>query len=142
MEESKKQKTCNEKIEENFRGRMQDFLPDISSWGVLKCARYLKSEGRTLTTADIEDLRGEALELVRERACESVLSLEKITTYKLCLSWGGPSDYFELDWSDESRSWVGGRYIFQDWFDGAERRVTAEQVEQLAELFGIYPDAV
>ena len=35
---------------------------------------------------------------------------------------------------------LGGRYLFQDWFDGADRHITAETAEQLAELFGLYPE--
>jgi hypothetical protein len=69
-----------------------------------------------------------------------VLSLEKITLFRLCLSWGGPVDYFELDWSESACSWTGGRYLFQDWFDGVERSLSANQTEELAGVFGIYPD--
>jgi hypothetical protein len=67
---------------------------------VLRCARYRKSEGQELRSADLDELQSDACELVRERALESLLSLEKIKSYKLCLSWGGPADYFELDWSE------------------------------------------
>lgn len=69
-----------------------------------------------------------------------VLSLDKHVTYRLCLSFGGPADYFEIDWDLGAKGWIGGRYVFQDWFDGATRPLTTEQIEQLAELFGIYPD--
>jgi hypothetical protein len=141
MERNKKEKTCEQRIENELKGRLEELLPEVNTWTLLKCARHLKSEGRAIKTADLEELRQEVLDVMRERACESLLSLEKVTTYKLCLSWGGPADYFELDWSEESKAWVGGRYIFQDWFDGANRSITPEQAEQLAEVFGIYPEA-
>lgn len=141
MESSTPKKTCDERIDEELEGRIEQFLPDVESWGVLKCARHLKAEGRAIKTADPEELRQEVLELVRERASESVLSVEKLITFKLCLSWGGPADYIELDWDMESRTWAGGRYLFQDWFDGACRTLGADQVEQLADLFGIDPEA-
>ena len=141
MEANKPDKTCEQRIDKELEARMEQFMPDISTWGVLKCARHLKSEGREIKTADIEELRSEVLDLIREQACDQLLSVEKVTTYKLCMSWGGPADYFELDWSDDSSAWLGGRYIFQDWFDGARRSISDEQAEQLAELFGIYPDA-
>ena len=140
MESSKRQNTCEERIDEELNGRLEQFLPDVQSWGVLKCARHLKAEGRPITTADLDKLHEEVLDLVRERAGESVLSLERLSTYKLGLSWGGPSDYVELDWSLESQAWVGGRYLFQDWFDGASRTLSTEQVEDLANLFGIEPE--
>ena len=141
MEETKTQKTCEQRIDEHLKGRLEDLLPDVTTWGVRKCARYLKAEGRTPGTDDVEEIRQEVLDLIRERACQDLLSVEKITTYKLCLSWGGPADYFELDWSQDSGCWDGGRYVFQDWFDGANRRITPEQAEQIAEVYGIYPDA-
>jgi hypothetical protein len=141
MEETKTQKTCEQRIDQELKSRLEDLLPDVTTWSGARCARYLKREGRTPQTADVDELRQEVLDLIRERACEDLLSLEKITTYKLCLSWGGPADYFELDWSEDSRCWVGGRYVFQDWFDGADRQIPAEQVEQIAEVYGIYPEA-
>ena len=141
MESNNHQKTCEERIDQELKDRLEQLLPDIQSWGVLKCARHLKAEGRPIRTADIEELHDEVLDLVRERAAESVLSIEQLTTYKLCLSWGGPADYLELDWSAESRAWVGGRYLFQDWFDGASRPLDCDQVEELANLFGIDPEA-
>ena len=141
MESSKRQKTCEERIDEELNGRLEQFLPDVQSWGVLKCARHLKAEGRPIETADLTQLHDAVLDLALERATESVLSIEKLITYKLCLSWGGPSDYVELDWSPESQAWVGGRYLFQDWFDGASRTLKAELVEELATLFGIEPEA-
>ena len=141
MEENRKEKTCEQRIDKQLKGRLEQYFPEVNTWSVLKCARYLKTEGQQVKTANIEELREEVLDRIREDASENLLSVEKVTTYKLCLSWGGPADYFELDWSEESKAWVGGRYIFQDWFDGADRSITPEQAEQLAELFGIYPDA-
>jgi hypothetical protein len=105
-----------------------------------KCRKWLKAEGVAPAETGIEELRSEVLGLIRERAVEQVLGFEKITVFRLCLSWGGPADYFELDWSESACCWTGARYLFQDWFDGAERRLTTDQAEQLAEVFGIYPD--
>ena len=141
MEGNKKEKTCEQRIDKEMKDRFKQFFPDVNTWSVLKCARYLKKEGRKITTADINELRSEVQDRIREDAQENLLSIEKVTTYKLCLSWGGPADYFEIDWSEESKCWNGGRYIFQDWFDGATRSISAEEADQLAELFGIYPEA-
>lgn len=139
MESNKPKTTCEERIAGELKDRLEQFLPDVQSWSVLKCARYLKAEGRQVERADLEELRDQVRELVQERASESVLSVARRVTYRICLSWGGPADYFELDWDPDSGVWTGGRYLFQDWFDGASRPLTTDQVEELAELFGIYP---
>ena len=76
-----------------------------------------------------------------EEAQETLLSVEKSLTFKLCLSWGGPADYFELDWCPESKAWIGARYLFKDWFDGASREMSVEVAEAIADLFGLYPEA-
>jgi hypothetical protein len=140
METNKTQKTCEQRIEQRLEDRLEQLLPDVGTWSVLKCARYIKSECQKLRTADLKDLRSEVLEIIRQRAGADLLSTEKIKTYKLCLSSGGPADFFELDWSEDSEAWVGGRYVFQDWFDGANRSISAEVAEQLADLYGIFPE--
>ena len=72
--------------------------------------------------------------------------IEKITTYRVQLSGGGPADFFELD--HDGDDWRGGQYIYQDWGDRATRRIPGfygdqtgyheVEVEELAEAFGIY----
>src|SRR5881409_1627950 len=87
MEAEKPQKTCEQRIEEELKGRLAEFFPDVNTWSVLKCARHLKSAGRLIRTADVGELRDQVAELIRDQAVESLLSVEKITTYRLCLSW-------------------------------------------------------
>lgn len=140
METKETKNTCNQRIDEELKDRLEQLLPDIETWSVLRCARYLKSEGQELRSADLDELQSSARELVRESALKNLLSLERIKSYKLCLSWGGPADYFELDWSEESKAWIGGRYVFQDWFDGANRTISADLAEQLADLYAIDPE--
>lgn len=141
METNETKKTCDQRIDRKLKDRMEELLPDVSTWSVLRCARFLKADGQTLQTADLEELQSQVQKCIRERAIAGLLSIDKLKTYKLCLSWGGPSDYFELDWSEDSSAWVGGRYVFQDWFDGAIRTISADLAEQLADLYGVAPDA-
>jgi hypothetical protein len=68
METNTPGKTCQQRIEEQFKERMEQLLPDVESWSVLKCARYLKSEGQELTTADLDELQSSVRELIREAA--------------------------------------------------------------------------
>lgn len=141
METKETKNTCDQRIDAKLKDRLEQLLPDVETWSVLRCARYLKSEGQELRSADLDELQSDVREIVRERAFESLLSLDRIKTFKLCLSYGGPADYFELDWCEESKAWVGGRYVFQDWFDGANRTISTDLAEQLADLFAISPDA-
>jgi hypothetical protein len=118
MEANKPQKSCEERIDQELRKRLDQFLPE----------RPLKSKGQLLTTAEIDAIE-----------CASRCDIR--VTYKLCLSWVGPADCFELDWSTDSSTWIGGCYIFQDGFDAACRQLSSAQVQALANLFGIEPDA-
>lgn len=132
-------KTCEQRIDEQLKGRLEEMFPDPEDWSTLECARHLRRRGIEILSADVNELREQIRETAREQALEGVLSIEKTTTFRLCLSWGGPADYFELDWSPTSEAWTGGRYLFQDWGDGATRTLPEETIEQLADLFGITP---
>jgi hypothetical protein len=140
MKDTKPHKSCEQRIDQQLRQRLEEFLPDVSKLGVLKCVRHLTNAGRAVKTTGLEELRAELLDLIHEEARNTLLSVEHIHTYKLCLSYGGPADFFELHWSKGCNGWMGGRYLFQDWFDGAERSISSEEAEQLAEVFAIFPE--
>ena len=89
-------------------------------------------------TDRLEDIRKSARYDPDDENYIEPLSIDRVVTYKVCLSWGGPADFFELDWDGEG--WIGGLYIYQDWFDGATRNITDEEAEEIAEAFGIYPE--
>ncbi len=118
MEANKTKNTCEEQIDQELTRRLEQFLPQ----------RDLNSKGQLLTTAEID-------------ALESAARCEVRVFYKLCLSFGSPTDYFELEWSPDSRAWVAGRYVIQDRFDSPSRPLSAQQVEELANVFGIDPEA-
>jgi hypothetical protein len=46
-----------------------------------------------------------------------ILGIDRTETIRICLSWGGPSDYVELDRRDGDV--IAVRYRFSDWFDTA-----------------------
>ncbi len=54
---------------------------------------------------------------------ESVLDIEIKKTVKILLSWGGPADWFELEF-DRADNLLGGVYVFQDWGEGATRTLS------------------
>lgn len=122
-------------------------MPDLENWDIEELTEYINDYGGNVPDRDqdtddddyIDELKQEAEEVRSNQACESVLSIEKTIVYSVCLSWGGPADYIELDYDGEG--WTGGRYRFQDWFDGAQGpEFTASEAEQWAEVFAIYPE--
>jgi len=65
------------------------------------------------------------------------LALSKTVTYKLELSWGGPSDYLVFEYDPENKELVSISYYYLDWFDGARREIpyNSEEWKILEELF-------
>jgi len=64
------------------------------------------------------------------------LALTKLDVYILELSWGGPADKFKFYYNPETRELENIVYIYQEWFDGAEKYITdKEQFEILEDLF-------
>ncbi len=90
------------------------------------------------TIDGLDDWKQEAQETRSEEISDHVLSVDKKIVYSVCLSYGGPADYFELEWNGDG--WDGGRYIYQDWFDGARRSINSSEAAEIAERLGIYPD--
>ena len=84
----------------------------------------------------IEEWRLAAEESHREANYESVLGVEKKTVYRVCLSWGGPSSYVEIEYDSDGYV-CGGSYLFQDWFGGARRNLSTDTAEELANVLGI-----
>ena len=139
MESKISEPTCADIIDEHLKERLEEFIPDVTQWSVLKCARHLKTLGCHVRTADVEELRAEVLQVIFKHAAETLAGSDLIFTHRLTLSWGGPADYLELDWNPRCREWWGGRYILEDWFQGAQRRLSAEQAEKFAQVFRIKP---
>ena len=86
MEGSNQKRTCEERIDEELQDRLEQFLPDVENWSRSQCQSWLKAEGHQTGQAGSAELRESVLELIRERAGEHVLGLEKITVFRLCLS--------------------------------------------------------
>jgi hypothetical protein len=134
------QSTCEQRIDEQLRSRLEQLLPDLDDADVEQCKELLDHDGREQPDPDddIDEWREAAREAVHDAAIETILSIEKQTTYVACLSWGGPADFFEIDF-DQDGDVIGGRYKFQDWFDRAVRDVGCETAERLPELWAIGP---
>lgn len=70
---------------------------------------------------DDEDLYSEVLSA----------SVTKMKRVDILLSWGGPSDGFQVELILQDGEWeiYEVYYYYKDWFDGARRQLNAEQRE-------------
>ena len=127
-------KKCEELIDERLRDRLAQHLPD---WDDEDIVAEIASElgVDVANTSEMEDLPND----YRDRLLEGILSVEKLTTYKVLLSGGGPSDGFEFTFNSEGEL-TDCNYFYQDWFDGARRPVPIDQAEELAQLFVVGPE--
>jgi hypothetical protein len=83
----------------------------------LKCADKIGDELKS-READIKALlESEDYEELGEFA----LSHETIKLTKVCLSWGGPADYLEIEWHghDFQHEILKVTYRYSDWYDTA-----------------------
>lgn len=135
--QEKKEKNCEERIADHLEGRLKQYLPDLDD--VETCQTILTEFGAEVPTDETE-LKEKASDTFQENVCNDVLSIDKVTTYKVLLSWGGPSDQFEFDY-DSNGDLVAGRYRFLDWFDGAVRSLELSEAEELAQVFNIYHES-
>lgn len=153
-EQTAKQKTCEDMIDERLERRLAEFFPNFDDLKVctdiLDARDYdllkeIREETKDPETGEIDEAaRAEKIkEAAREAFEGSVNELHygifrtvKITQ-TVVLSGGGPSDEFEIDF-DVDGDVIGGRYLYKDWYDGASRELTAEQAQELVDLLGIY----
>jgi hypothetical protein len=89
--------------------------------------------------SSLDDLKQEIQEKHRDRALEGVLSVDVRKSYRVLLSWGGPSDGFDFVFNNEGEL-IECEYFYRDWFDGAKRPVPMDQAEELAQLYCVGPE--
>lgn len=139
-------KKCEELIDDRLAGRLEDLLPD---WDNNAIVCNLADEfglndppvdiGSPLSDEQIADLTYEVQSKHRDRVLEGVLSVEVRKSYRVLLSWGGPSDGFDFVFNMEGEL-VECYYFYQDWFDGAKRPVDMAQAEELVQLWCVGPE--
>lgn len=130
--------TCEQLIDERLKDRREWLNPVLDT--ISQCKMVAGYDSKEIDEKGLEAWQDAAREAREQEISEHVLSIDTTTTYRLCLSYGGPADYLELDWNQGG--WNGGRYIYQDWFDGATRNIGPEEAEELAEQFGIHPNTL
>ena len=130
-----KQPKCEELIDDRLRDRLAQHLPDWDDTTVVDA--IIDEIG--MPECETCDLAHELQSDYRDRLLEGILSVEKLTTYKVLLSWGGPSDGFEFTFNSAGEL-TDCNYFYQDWFDGARRAVPLDQAEELVQLFCVGPE--
>jgi len=94
----------------------------------------------------IDDELARAMDYIREALAsdearqeyeEGILEVAPLyTVYRVGLSWGGPADGFYVYVDPVDHEIVQIEYYFQDWFDGAKRRLTGSDLDAALEMFG------
>ena len=109
---------CAERISEQLAGRLKQF-------DEIDCA----------TQSDNEDISDAAY----SRIDELPLSIETRRVVEICLSWGGPADYFIVTLDDDGDI-EEVRYRFQDWGDVADVTLTGDDFERACLILHHYTD--
>ena len=126
--------TCEELVETKLNDRLEDLLFDPHSVDEDDLRARLVDDG--LICDDDYLSHYEMCDVWRDSLLESVMSVSEAKVYTVALSYGGPSDEFEL--IRENGEWTGGAYVYKDWFDGARRAISAEQAESIADALGVW----
>lgn len=131
-------KKCEELIDDRLAGRLEDLLPDWDDDEVVKTlADELDVDREGVESSD--DLTHAVMNDHCDRVLEGVLSVDVRKSYRVLLSWGGPSDGFDFVFNSDG-DLVECYYFYQDWFDGAKRPVDMEKAEELVQLYCVGPE--
>ncbi len=117
-----KQKTCQERVQEELEDRISDLR---RLWrGYQKDPE--KSVGDLGTFSDYG--------LGFDYVAPGTFNDQKRGYFRYQLSWGGPSDEFRF-YCDENFKPVEIEYWFLDWFDGASMTLSGQDYDLLEEIF-------
>jgi hypothetical protein len=97
--------TCEQRIGEELRGRLKEI------------GEALKDEEKA------------------QEFEEGILAIDRKVIYRVEMSWGGPSDYFEIEVDPVEHQIVDIVYHFLDWFDGAEVTLQGEDFDLVEQEF-------
>jgi hypothetical protein len=136
-----KQPTCEERIDKELESRIKEFSQILENQD--KAEEYYADKDELESEEFTEKYSEEEIDFFDEWGedpmgtfNESILSVETYIVYKVMLSWGGPSDYFEF-FVDKNNPTEFDRivYHFQDWFDGAHRVLHGKEFEVASQMF-------
>lgn len=137
-----RQKTCEERIPEYYKRTLEEIrkvagideveISDLEDYGV-DVEPFLEDEDAPEEERELD--QDAAREELRERWEEGILSIDRKEVVRVCFSWGGPADYIDVYIDPEDKTIYRAVYLFQDWFDGAEREITGTDLEAVENVF-------
>jgi len=77
-----------------------------------------------------------ASEQRNEEFWDRVLSVDSFKVHRVCLSWGGPADYFEIHVKDGSITDI--YYLYQDWYDEARLELKGKAFDVAERMFSYF----
>ena len=122
-----KDKTCTERIEQSYNNRLED-LNDI-----LECKGDFSHCDDTPQAINEYGLCFDYVENDEEERKENF--------WRFQISWGGPSEEFRIYTDGKEGSIMRIEFWYMDWFDGANKEVTNDQINKhwtLKEYFETY----
>jgi len=144
-----RQKTCEERIDSYYERTFEEFhrltgreeitRADLEELGA-DVDEYLNPDHDPEDEEEPELDQDEARRVLRETWEQDILSIDRSEVVRVCFSWGGPADYLDIyidgKPGDPDRQITRAVYLFQDWFDGAEREVKrGDDLDAVCELF-------
>ena len=146
MADTERQPTCEERIDDYYKrtfeeihrltGREEITRADLEELGA-DIDEYLNPDHDPDDPDEPEVDQEEARRVLRETWEQDILSIDREKKIRVCFSWGGPADYIDIYITDDGDPPEITRavYLFQDWFDGAEREIRGDDLEAVISLF-------
>ena len=67
------------------------------------------------------------------------LSCEERREITILLSWGGPSDGYQIYFDQENQA-VEGYYFFADWFEYKEFKLSDDELDRVVAIYPVSPE--
>ena len=77
----------------------------------------------------------ETRDKVSEELREEILSVEPLRALKITLSWGGPSDGYQLLFDKDGDEALSGVYWYADWYTYAETPLSREELQWVQDAY-------
>lgn len=142
MSTTKHEQTCEERIQPELERVIECLSLLYTAIGLddeEEVEDKVISEALNIRVEDITDEDRNDRDKIREEAQmrldELPLSVNVKRVMTVQLSWGGPSDEFEVEINEKGELESNPVYVFKDWFDGARRETKDTSVERFLEYW-------
>ncbi len=142
MGNAERQRSCEERIGAHYKRTLEEIRKvagleeiepsDLEDYGV-DVDGFWEDEDAPEDERELD--QDAAREELSDRFNEGILSVDRRAVVRVCFSWGGPADYIDIYIDPEDKSIYRAVYLFQDWFDGAEREIRGTDLDAVAAVF-------